>query len=579
MEGKEDFILTGQLGDVMRESARAALSWIRANAAELGIPRETFEKNTLHIHVPAGAIPKDGPSAGRDHGHGDGRRALTGHPRPQGRGDDRRDHAPWPGAADRRPQVEDPRRAPLGCRAWSSCPRRTRRTSGTSPRRSASSSSSSSPTTWSRCWRRRSGAARSRSRSCLRRSSRAATRCPSRSPRPGSGARRSRRPTSPRRRQGRLVPRDRHRATSLARDPTARDASAPRCVAIGAWLAAHGSGDPASDPLMEYRDYYEILGVPRSATQAEIKKAFRKLAREHHPGSEPRGHGGRAAVQGRQRGERRPVRRREAQAVRPPGRQLGRSSSAAAAGAAAPIRSGPAARSRATPAARHGGCGRRRRQRPLRVPHRGRRRRLLGLLPDVLLAARTAGAAARAGTADAAAERMARRTGAGGPSFERHPRRRWATAAHGRGRPAPAPPGAAAAARGARRADPRGGVPRHDQRLVEVEGKRYEVSIPRGRRHRQPRPAVGQGPRRPRRRRHGAAHARTRCSSAAARTSSASSRSPSREALLGGEVPGRDAQGPDPADDPRRHPERPDVPAQRPGHAAAARPTAPATST
>jgi ATP-dependent Lon protease len=64
MEGREDFILTGQLGDVMKESARAGLSWIRAHASELGISRETFEKNTLHIHVPAGAIPKDGPSAG-----------------------------------------------------------------------------------------------------------------------------------------------------------------------------------------------------------------------------------------------------------------------------------------------------------------------------------------------------------------------------------------------------------------------------------------------------------------------------------------------------------------------------------
>jgi ATP-dependent Lon protease len=64
MEGKEDFILTGQLGEVMRESARAALSWIRSNAASLGISREQFEKNTLHIHVPAGGIPKDGPSAG-----------------------------------------------------------------------------------------------------------------------------------------------------------------------------------------------------------------------------------------------------------------------------------------------------------------------------------------------------------------------------------------------------------------------------------------------------------------------------------------------------------------------------------
>ena len=64
MEGKEDFILTGQLGEVMRESARAGLSWIRAHAAQLGIKREVFEKNTLHIHVPAGGIPKDGPSAG-----------------------------------------------------------------------------------------------------------------------------------------------------------------------------------------------------------------------------------------------------------------------------------------------------------------------------------------------------------------------------------------------------------------------------------------------------------------------------------------------------------------------------------
>ncbi len=64
MEGREDFILTGQLGEVMRESARAGLSWTRAHARELGISREVFEKNTLHIHVPAGAIPKDGPSAG-----------------------------------------------------------------------------------------------------------------------------------------------------------------------------------------------------------------------------------------------------------------------------------------------------------------------------------------------------------------------------------------------------------------------------------------------------------------------------------------------------------------------------------
>jgi len=64
MEGKEDFVLTGQLGDVMRESARAGLSWIRSHAPELGIRSDLFEKHTLHIHVPAGATPKDGPSAG-----------------------------------------------------------------------------------------------------------------------------------------------------------------------------------------------------------------------------------------------------------------------------------------------------------------------------------------------------------------------------------------------------------------------------------------------------------------------------------------------------------------------------------
>ena len=64
MEGKDDFILTGQLGDVMKESARAGMSYIRARTKELGIDPGAFEKTTVHIHVPAGATPKDGPSAG-----------------------------------------------------------------------------------------------------------------------------------------------------------------------------------------------------------------------------------------------------------------------------------------------------------------------------------------------------------------------------------------------------------------------------------------------------------------------------------------------------------------------------------
>ncbi|GCE18997.1 endopeptidase La [Dictyobacter kobayashii] len=65
MPGKEErLILTGQLGDVMKESAIAALSYVRSNAASLGLPKNVFEGQNVHIHVPAGAIPKDGPSAG-----------------------------------------------------------------------------------------------------------------------------------------------------------------------------------------------------------------------------------------------------------------------------------------------------------------------------------------------------------------------------------------------------------------------------------------------------------------------------------------------------------------------------------
>jgi len=64
MWGSKELILTGSLGTVMRESAQAALSYIRSNASVFNLPEDFFENHDLHIHVPAGAIPKDGPSAG-----------------------------------------------------------------------------------------------------------------------------------------------------------------------------------------------------------------------------------------------------------------------------------------------------------------------------------------------------------------------------------------------------------------------------------------------------------------------------------------------------------------------------------
>jgi ATP-dependent Lon protease len=64
MEGGNDLVLTGQLGDVMKESARIALSYVHSHAGELGVAEEAFKERSFHVHVPAGATPKDGPSAG-----------------------------------------------------------------------------------------------------------------------------------------------------------------------------------------------------------------------------------------------------------------------------------------------------------------------------------------------------------------------------------------------------------------------------------------------------------------------------------------------------------------------------------
>ena len=103
--GAHDLELTGQLGDVMKESAKIALSYVRGHTGELGIDSHAFDDRGFHIHVPAGAIPKDGPSAGVT--MVTALASLLTAPQGQAHGrDDRRGHPAGPGAADRRPQAE-----------------------------------------------------------------------------------------------------------------------------------------------------------------------------------------------------------------------------------------------------------------------------------------------------------------------------------------------------------------------------------------------------------------------------------------------------------------------------------------
>ena len=110
MFGKKGLTLTGQLGDVMKESAQTALSWVRAHARQLGIEDSFFERVDLHLHVPEGAIPKDGPSAGVTLTTAIVS-LLTGRPVRPARRDDWRGDALGPGARRGRNQGEGPRGA------------------------------------------------------------------------------------------------------------------------------------------------------------------------------------------------------------------------------------------------------------------------------------------------------------------------------------------------------------------------------------------------------------------------------------------------------------------------------------
>ena len=113
MRGSKQFTMTGHLGEVMQESMTAALSWVRANADRYGVDPDFFRKQDIHIHVPSGAVPKDGPSAGV---------AmvtalvslLTGRPAASARGHDWGDFSPRRGDAHWRSEGKGPRRPPRG---------------------------------------------------------------------------------------------------------------------------------------------------------------------------------------------------------------------------------------------------------------------------------------------------------------------------------------------------------------------------------------------------------------------------------------------------------------------------------
>ena len=512
MEGREDFILTGQLGEVMRESARAGLSWTRAHARELGIPREVFEKNTLHIHVPAGGIPKDGPSAGITMATAIVS-ALTGIPV-------RKDVA-MTGEITLRGRV-----LPIGglkskiLAAHLSgakiviLPRKNEKDLRDIPEEIRKSIKLILVDTWTRCSRRPFGASRRRSSPSRPRSSRATTRI---DPEPGA------RPRPP---DG--LPADRPAA---GRGPG---------LLTGASRTMAGSG-PGS-PGLEYKDYYAVLGVPRTASQAEIKKAFRKLARQHHPDAKPGDTAAERRFKEVNEANEVLVRPRQAQAYD----ELGANWDAI--GQARPRRRSVGRRAVRRLRRRRGG----RRQRPLRVPHDRRRRRVLRLLPRLLRRGRGRGAPARPDPVAAGARPAA-------PTFEDILAGMGLDGRDGR-RPTTGGAGPARPRRSRRpRPSPRSRLEEAyhgTTRLVDVEGKRLEVTIPPGADTGTRVRLTGKAPgrRRPVRRR----QASRRDAVFTRRGADLERELPLtlEEALLGAEVPVETLKGQRPAHDPGRHPGR-----------------------